>query len=267
MSMTKEYYVPSDLAPFQRAIEQSMLPAIHIFPSVQPTSLYCSKFIGHPYLPKYKHYPKDSTGNPMKLLAQINFADLPASTTFPQEGILQFFIPYTNDFPHFKSNEEIWQHNFKVRYYPSLLCEQQLITDFSALQLFDTQHFPIQRESRMLFHIEDEPVSLMDYRFDGISSTPLSLLFNQDGRNLYDIYMENFLGHGHKIGGYPLFTRQDPRKEYPFLKKYDVLLFQIESDEENNIMWGDCGVANFFINSNDLANRDFSDVLYHWDHY
>jgi len=30
-------------------------------------------------------------------------------------------------------------------------------------------------------------------------------------------------------------------------------------------MWGDAGVANFFINSADLINKDFSRVMYNWD--
>ncbi|MDE5859478.1 MAG: DUF1963 domain-containing protein, partial [Oscillospiraceae bacterium] len=31
------------------------------------------------------------------------------------------------------------------------------------------------------------------------------------------------------------------------------------------IMWGDMGVANFFISENDLKNLDFSKVAYNWD--
>ncbi|MEE1943747.1 DUF1963 domain-containing protein [Pedobacter sp. KR3-3] len=42
-----------------------------------------------------------------------------------------------------------------------------------------------------------------------------------------------------------------------------LLLFQLDSDE--HIMWGDTGVANFFIDPTDLANKDFSKVPYHWD--
>ena len=33
----------------------------------------------------------------------------------------------------------------------------------------------------------------------------------------------------------------------------------------DEIIWGDCGVANFFINQKDLENCDFSKVLYNWD--
>ena len=38
-------------------------------------------------------------------------------------------------------------------------------------------------------------------------------------------------------------------------------------NEENgcSILWGDCGVANFFISRTDLEKLDFSRVLYNWD--
>lgn len=67
---------------------------------------------------------------------------------------------------------------------------------------------------------------------------------------------------GHKLLGYPSFTQSDPR--YDTYAKYDTLLLQIDSDGDD-IMWGDCGVANFFINKEDLKNKDFSKILYNWD--
>ena len=38
-------------------------------------------------------------------------------------------------------------------------------------------------------------------------------------------------------------------------------------DEGNSysILWGDCGVANFFIPRANLERLDFSQVLYNWD--
>ncbi|WP_323176133.1 DUF1963 domain-containing protein [Pantoea ananatis] len=30
-------------------------------------------------------------------------------------------------------------------------------------------------------------------------------------------------------------------------------------------MWGMSGVGNFFINKQDLINRDFSNVIFNWD--
>ena len=36
---------------------------------------------------------------------------------------------------------------------------------------------------------------------------------------------------------------------------------------EWEILWGDCGVANFFISRADLKARNFSNVYYNWDCY
>lgn len=68
--------------------------------------------------------------------------------------------------------------------------------------------------------------------------------------------------------GYPYFTQYDPREGDDAKGKYSVQLFQMDSDygEDNDyILWGDAGVANFFIREEDLAREDFRDVLYSWD--
>lgn len=47
-----------------------------------------------------------------------------------------------------------------------------------------------------------------------------------------------------------------------------MLLFQLDSDyhdSEDRVLWGDCGIGNFFINREKLKNCDFSDVIYNWD--
>lgn len=73
------------------------------------------------------------------------------------------------------------------------------------------------------------------------------------------------LQDGHRIGGYPHFAQDDPRC-FNYDEK-EILLFQLDSDEveDVNLMWGDAGVANFFISREDLKNGVFSDVLYSWD--
>ncbi|MGW54284.1 DUF1963 domain-containing protein, partial [Listeria monocytogenes] len=78
----------------------------------------------------------------------------------------------------------------------------------------------------------------------------------------------NLASEGSQLGGYPFFTQEDPRM-YAENPHHDTLLFQLASEDfdENRmaIMWGDCGVANFFINKQDLINRDFSNIMYNWD--
>jgi uncharacterized protein YwqG len=68
---------------------------------------------------------------------------------------------------------------------------------------------------------------------------------------------------GHAVGGYPFFTQEDPRNNG--FRDHTVLLLQIDSDADANIMWGDAGVANFFIMPKALEQCDFSNVLYNWD--
>ena len=68
---------------------------------------------------------------------------------------------------------------------------------------------------------------------------------------------------GNKLLGYPFFTQYDPRDTKT---KYNTLLFQLDSDNKN-IMWGDFGVGNFFINNKDLENLNFSNVYFTWDCY
>ncbi len=65
------------------------------------------------------------------------------------------------------------------------------------------------------------------------------------------------------MSGYPTFTQTDPRFYSKNENIPDVLLFQLDSVRD--IMWGDCGVANFFITLEDLKKKDFSNVWYNWD--
>lgn len=74
---------------------------------------------------------------------------------------------------------------------------------------------------------------------------------------LCDMYEEYMC----QVGGYPFFTQSDPRSA----DDGEVLLFQLNSVKD--IMWGDAGVANFFIDREALKNRDFSHVMYNWDCY
>ena len=117
-----------------------------------------------------------------------------------------------------------------------------------------------------------------DFQFEEVALQTIQELFpNEDVKDLYD-YLEQdifdtlfkaFNGVNHAIGAYPTFTQWDPRNpDEP--NAYDITLLQVESQWSNDsndaqIMWGDSGVANFFINKEKLANLDFEDVLFNWD--
>lgn len=53
-------------------------------------------------------------------------------------------------------------------------------------------------------------------------------------------------------------------------EEYNVMLLQVDSEFVEGerrylILWGDCGIANFFIREKDLKAQDFSNILYNWD--
>jgi len=76
---------------------------------------------------------------------------------------------------------------------------------------------------------------------------------------------EDFNFENSHLLGHPFFTQADIRERG---WRYDTLLFQLDTEcceEKDIVMWGDCGVGNFFINAEDLKNLDFSNVLYNWD--
>ena len=82
--------------------------------------------------------------------------------------------------------------------------------------------------------------------------------------------MIEFSNEGHSIGGYPLFIQEDPRQYDEEKEEYNVMLLQVDSEFVEGerrylIIWGDCGIANFFIREKDLKAQDLSNILYNWD--
>ena len=71
-----------------------------------------------------------------------------------------------------------------------------------------------------------------------------------------------FDSDGHKMGGYASFTQSDPR-DYNRNQKSGFQLLQIDTDQQ--IMFGDSGIAHVFINPDDLAVGRFENAYFYWD--
>ena len=269
MNNMRRRKIPSQLEYLEDKIEKTAIPAITIVPYQAPTSLTDSKFGGIPYLPKNLRYPKDLNGTPMKLLAQLNFAQLPPIAPFPAQGILQFFL--SSDILHIetKNHQEIFQHFFKVRYHLNTTEQLKANERENPSSQIEFTNFPINEELSLKFIETTEPISAFDYRLSTLLGKEIfKQQYNLDGLDfMEDVYMQYYLGAGHKIGGYPYFLQKDIRSNSQLLKKYDTLLLQIDSNDALGIMWGDSGVANFFINRENLLKRDFTDILFHWEQY
>ncbi len=262
-----DYELPSELLAFKADIEASIKPYIEIKAKLDSNvDLRQSKFGGFPYLPKDCEYPRDAKGDAMFLLAQINFAETPKLEFFPKHGVLQFYISGGDDIYGICFEDMTSQKNFRVLYFPEILeDESRLVTDFSFLPKFNM--LPLQKTCSLTFSLRDAPISVVDYQFEPMILGQNMPASKEDLYKIYDVYGELFQSTGHKIGGYPDFTQSDPRMIAKYKNAEYILLFQMDTDGEADIIWGDLGVGNFFILPQHLEPRDFSEVLYNWDCY
>ena len=269
-------------------LEKNKKPMIEIILSDEKPNLFQSKFGGVPYLPKDKEVPKNKENEQLTLLAQINIDELPENNIYPmKEGILQFWI--LNDDILGLDYDTHLGDGFKVVYYKEIdksVTEEEILEKYKPYKDEDS-YFPIEGEFSLNFKLTDGYFSDSNDDFREIVDREMKKFYDEnkdkyseilkiyDKENqlnyweIWDILEEDkeigekLFGAGHKIGGFPDFTQSDIRE----VGDYEILLLQIDSDrtEKNEIMWGDCGIANFFIREKDLKEFNFNKAIYNWD--
>lgn len=264
MTESKQLELPEAFEKYREKIEETIQPFINIVTKARNTTLFESKFEGNPYFPLSMEYPKNAEGLPLKLLAQINFADVPKHVlNVPEKGILQFYIDAYDDVLGMDFENGQNQEGFRVIFHEQIEHdESKIIQDFSFITgNKDEMYFPVEKEMALSFATCYKPLSMNDFR----SNTHYAELMSEieDDDDLVDAIYESLDSTGHKIGGYPFFTQEDPRA-YGDYTDSTILLLQVDTEGEH-IMWGDSGVGNFFITEEALKQRDFSKVLYNWD--
>ncbi|WP_269914864.1 YwqG family protein [Acinetobacter sp. HY1485] len=236
---------------YQEKLKATYKPTIRIKLDAQVADQpWNSKVGGVPYLPTGMAYPVDANGEKLQFLAQINFEEIPALEGYPTQGILAFYIG-SDDLCGLDFDDPMNQDGFKVIYFENITHDVNITAPTYA------EESPIQSESSMLFELINQHITTSDFHCERI-------LGEEDYEKFVEQEYENEDEGGHLLGGYPFFTQGDPRQYNEKIKDY-VLLFQLDSDDDHAICWGDVGVANFFIHPNDLKNRDFSCVAYTWD--
>ena len=254
--------------------KETKLPFMSIKTVDKTTGILDSKFGGLPYLPSNESLPLDKEGKPMRLLAQINCKDLAGLEEYPQEGMLQFYL----------TTNPRWDESV-VKYYETV--DEAVTAEMVAGRINDNYEnsdcFPVEGEYGLEFTLSKESMSRDDNRlmalfcqyFTKLSGTWISVP-DDGGEEVYELfegYCDDSYAGGHKVGGYNS-AAQLP-DYYPYREsdafidvKADespVLLFQMDSESKKNIMWGDLGVARFFIKRSDLKARKFENAYLVWD--
>jgi uncharacterized protein YwqG len=261
-------FVSKAFAKYWLEIKKTEQEYISIIATLSKDVSKTQNFFGsYPFLPKGIEYPIDHNGELMFPLAQLNFSEIPTLKGYPERGILQFFVSMSDDVYGMDFDEQDNQEGFCVRYYEDI-SKLEFIDDMSFIDsVFDyhTGPCPLYDSHKLSFNVKKEYIGLEDICYTRTGKLNINnwIKENPDFEDeLFDESWRLFSSNEHKIGGYAYFTQTDPRE---YLKKFRdyVLLFQMSGDEE--IMWGDGGVGNFFIHPQDLARKDFSKVMYNWD--
>ena len=251
------------LAPYREQILKTEKPTIEmeLFSPAENLPLWQSKVGGKPYLPKGENYPMSKDGKPLTLLVQINFEEMPPLEDYPTKGILQFFVDSQDDLIGADFDNPTEQNEFRVLYHANVVKDNEVLQQ--EFPKIDENEFYMPynygEEFAISFKRKEQFVPTGDYSFEEIIPD-LYDLDDEVGEAICDD--DELCSSGHRIGGYPYFTQSDPR-EFDTIPKDYKLLLQLDSDDY--LMWGDCGVGNFFIYPEDLKVLDFSKVAYTWD--
>ena len=262
-------------------------PAIRFTLERGEPGIFESKVGGTPYLPHDMDWPLDGEGQVMDLLAQIDCAGLAGLPDFPTAGLLQFFLArddvYGMDF-----DEPATQKGFRVLYHETVdqtVTAGEVQAKRPAREDEEDWNTPLGNPSRICLQpVGEQGMNEQAPQFKDLFAQKWNARWPEMPiEDSWDVYQQipnrlrdynatedpAFSAPYHQLGGWPYFTQDDPRlPEGPFAS-FDTLLFQLDSDlsegERDLVLWGDSGVGNFFISREDLKQRDFSRILYHWD--
>ena len=256
--------LPEILQNWAAKIDATSEPYIKITSKTTPIEIRMqSRLGGHPYWPADQLYPQGSNKLPLYLLAQINFAEVPAYLPFPEQGILQIFIA---DDPFYGMNDQTpqQQKNFRLVYHRETNKEGiVLLENFSFLQ--SPKNFPMQTDKTyaLEFTLTEAPAPPDHPDFTAELGEDFFGQFGDEKWSILADYRKYAPASGHKMGGYAHFPQEDLRKN----GQAPLLLLQLDSDVKSGLNWGDRGTAHFFIDPVDFFEEDFSRVFYEWSSY
>ena len=245
--------------------------------SVEPCNtllVSTSKFGGIPYIPNDAGIPTDSTGTQLSLLAQINCSELPENKYYPTSGILQFWIGRDANLGLDDKK------SYRVTYFDKIdesITSEDVLATYSIPNKDHTSPFKPESSSfKLQFSTGYSFITANDYQFEEKVLALINELYPDE--QISDLYTDlekesyiklysSFKNNSHSLGSYPSFIQWDPRSPED---NYNFTLLQVDSElnpesDAPEILWGDSGIANFFISVDDLKNLNFDNILFNWD--
>lgn len=221
-----------------------------------------TKYGGRPDVPAGFEWPVDEQGRPLSFLFQINCAEVAPfdeKTQLPEQGLLAFYFQLDDDI-----DRDHMERYARVLYFDasSAMLSQ---ADFPESL---PEEYRAQEHGVKIYRKDSYP-DFEDFLYSNLNNTS----FEYDQWDNYDAAREQLE---------PEFSEEDPGLiatslgyarlvQGSIIDDFDtnVLLFQINSDEENpeGLMFGDCGVLYFYISRDDLYERRFDRITFEMQCY
>ena len=252
-----------------KVIKNHKLPSVRFEPDKMGEAKPLSSFFyGVPRFIDGK-IPMGKDGKQLRFMAQLNCKDLKNLPDFPTSGLLQFWV---------QGSKDLLKDDYKVIY----------IKDTSKNNIENV------KLDMSLYKEENESGDFPFIRVKNYNGTDNLLLKAGVKENispnitdldvLYKIFSEEYEkmtgekcditkyvdyiwdddrlqpAWGSRVGGYPGSTQEIPNKY-----RLDTVLLQLDSC--NEAIWGDSGIAGFYISRDNLAKQNFKNVKFWWDCY
>ena len=268
-----------------------VVPGIIDIKKNQNMIIKTSKLFGYPFWPKnsIESYPRDIDGNPMLMLAQVNIKDLPyLDHRLPADGMIQFYLSVSEN-EHNSTGTNLDTDNKTNRYFNKVVYfnQDKLESNYEDLTSIKNElslkfktsgyNFPVQNEILNKNFLEDSEFNLNQKKESNIMNfksniQPMSFSTSKFKTEYPDISKNEAVEEQYfnlykqfittKLFGYPDFIQSDP-----FMNTDSLILLMQFNSYEFNMLWGDGGIASFFIHPDDLENLNFEKVLFTWDSY
>lgn len=185
-----------------------------------------SKFSGHPWLAADEAYPTcPNCGKPMQLLLQLNLAELPAAVQGRLgQGLLQLFY-CTSEEPLCECDCDAWAP-FATSTLARVIQPEGTASDRDLPPI--ENYFP--PKTIVDWHIMDDFPGYAEREVLGIELTEAE-----------ETALEKYPQAGDKLLGYPLWIQGIEYPDCPICGQTMRLVFQLDSEDNLPIMFGDVG--------------------------
>lgn len=241
------------------ALDALARPAAQLVPVEGAVGPAGTRLGGPVWLEDGEAWPAARNGDPAIFLAQIDFAELPPLTDFPEAGLLQLFL--ASDDLHGMDLRHFERPDIVVRWRPEGFAEpvrHDPVVEYPGLETTPLS----EAATHHGVPLRAVPIAMAPDAVSFEVTDALRGLANRAGFDRLETHAEETGPLAHSVGGHPRFVQDDPRHD-PALRSYDCVLLHLTSDA--HVQWGDVGEANFLIRREDLVARRFDRLLFTWD--